>query len=143
MHTPSKFCTRERSPSTTFTATRTVSPGMKAGTARRAVRRAISSASYCWMMFMAMVLLARFLRGSRCAGNRRPAHVRCEAPPQVGAAGAGDLFGLRPPPGGDRAMGAGQPDLGHRHAVPFGRAGVMRAFQPARRQPFLLPTFAP
>jgi hypothetical protein len=45
MQTPSKFCTRERSPSTTFTATRSVSPGAKTGTLRVSVRRAICSAS--------------------------------------------------------------------------------------------------
>ena len=32
MHTPSKAWVRVRSPSTTFTATRTVSPGAKSGT---------------------------------------------------------------------------------------------------------------
>ena len=45
MHTPSKAWVRVRSPSTTFTATRTVSPGTKSGTPRLAVRRAICSAS--------------------------------------------------------------------------------------------------
>ena len=34
MHTPSKAWVRVRSPSTTFTATRTVSPGANSGTAR-------------------------------------------------------------------------------------------------------------
>ncbi len=32
MQTPSKACVRVRSPSTTFTATRSVSPGAKSGT---------------------------------------------------------------------------------------------------------------
>ncbi len=40
MHTPSKAWVRVRSPSTTFTATRTVSPAAKSGTPRVAVRRA-------------------------------------------------------------------------------------------------------
>ena len=52
MHTPSKFCTRVRSPSTTFTATRSVSPGRNSGTARTALSLAICSASICWMMFI-------------------------------------------------------------------------------------------
>ncbi len=45
MQTPSNAWVRVRSPSTTFTATRNVSPGRKLGTARSAVSLAICSAS--------------------------------------------------------------------------------------------------
>jgi hypothetical protein len=47
MHTPSKFCTRLRSPSTTFTPTRSVSPGRNSGMSLPAVRRRWPRRSSC------------------------------------------------------------------------------------------------
>src|SRR4028118_1359546 len=45
MHTPSKFCTRLRSPSTTLTPTRSVSPGRNSGTGLSLGRASIASFS--------------------------------------------------------------------------------------------------
>src|SRR5512139_1825841 len=57
--TPSKACTRLRSPSTTFTLTITVSPGAKFGTSLP--RRAISSFSSIAIRFILFPLVVRKL----------------------------------------------------------------------------------
>src|ERR1700681_4285537 len=122
MHTPSNACVRLRSPSTTFTETRSVSPGIKSGTARMAVRRAICSASNCWIMFMAMSSCFLSVGG----GDH-----------QIRAALAGDALRFRLPPGRDGTMMARQQHVWYAVSLRFGGAGIVRIFQQTAREAFL------
>src|ERR1700723_985127 len=129
MHTPSNAWVRVRSPSTTLTATRTVSPAWNSGTACPWLRRATSPASYCCTMFIGLVLLGLCL-GRRCrTGNRGGGIGGAGGGEQVGAALAGDAFGFRQAPGRDRLVVAGQQHVRHAAALPLSGAGVVGVFQ--------------
>src|SRR6202034_2077011 len=126
MHTPSNAWVRVRSPSTTLTATRTVSPAWNSGMAWPWLRRAISPASYCCTMFIGLVLLGLCL-GRRCRTGNRGGAIGSRIGGVVGgeqdrAALARGAFGFRPAPHCDRLVMAGQQHVRDAGALPLGRA---------------------
>src|SRR4029077_17343823 len=122
MQTPSKAWMRSRSPSTTLTLTRTVSPGWKRGTGRAATSFAICSASRVCNRFISDLPSA--------AGTfRRRGAI---AFPQIGAALPGQQLRLGPAPGADPSMIARHQRVGNGPAVPHGGPRVVRVFEQPR-----------
>src|ERR1700761_976100 len=109
--TPSYAWTRSRSPSTTFTCTTTVSPGLKSGTSR--VMRAFSSSCVILLMFVILDVhrscgdqIKSINRPHRTRGEKliqQPARLGLQAPSgnQVRSATPGALDRLRQPPAVD------------------------------------------
>src|ERR1700712_1170216 len=116
--------------------TRTVSPGSNWGTRRASERRAICSASYCWMMFIGRVLSGRSV--TRRSRDRQGAGWDAGemSLPQIGPAQAGVALGCGTAPGGDGGMVAGHQRARPGAALPLGRLGVMRVFEQAPGEAF-------
>src|SRR5579859_5290722 len=110
---------RSRSPSTTLTLTRTVSPGSKRGTGRAAASFASCSASKVCNKFI--LGLPAAAGGFRLRG--------AIAFPQIGTALLGQQLRLGPAPGADPLMIARHQRVGHGAAFPNLRPRVMRVFE--------------
>src|ERR1700736_6210986 len=129
MHTPSKAWTRSRSPSTTLTLTRTVSPGRKSGTARRASSLLTSSWSSVCIRFMALPPTLRL---------PRPAVPGEVAVPQIRAPHLRRRFRLRLAPLADLLVMTRQQHFGHRAPLPQLRPGVVGIFEQSPREALLV-----
>src|ERR1044072_7464808 len=105
MHTPSKACTRSRSPSTTFTLTFRVSPGRKSGSF------AVSfSLATCASSIFVRVLISVFL-SSRTLMSQWSLFL--VGGPQIGPPQFRHRFGLGMTPGPDLLVVAGEQHLRH------------------------------
>src|SRR5579872_1436498 len=104
--TPSYAWERSRSPSTTFTCTTTVSPGLKSGTSR--VMRALLISSMILLMSLTSILVPGRLGGQQLI--QCPLRLGGEPPAaqQVGPAPPGPLHRTRQAPAADIGMVAGQ-----------------------------------
>src|SRR5688500_6516593 len=117
MQTPSNACRRSRSPSTTLTLMRSVSPGPKFGIWRPST--SFSTCSFSSVCRRFIVSTPRI----------RHARARQIFIPKVGASQARRLFPLLPAPGADPRMVAREQNLRHLTALPFGGARVVRVLQ--------------
>src|SRR4029079_17196120 len=133
MQTPSKFWIRVRSPSTTLTPTRSVSPGRNSGMVLVLLNCSMASASSCWMRFISFVLVLLTLRARGRWPSRVPVTLDQVRPPSP------CLFrrlGLAP--GGDLRMIPRSQHFGDPAPFPFDRPGIMRVFEKAAFKALLL-----
>src|SRR5689334_8253698 len=132
MQTPSKACTRSRSPSTTFTLTFTVSPGRKSGSF------AVSfSLATCAASIFVRVVISVFL-SSRTLVSETLGPLFLINGPKIGPPQFRRRFGLGVTPGLDLLVVAGEQHLRHLQALPLRRPRVMRVLQEARLETLLL-----
>src|SRR3954467_11081769 len=127
MQTPSKACTRSRSPSTTFTLTFTVSPGRKSGSLEVSASLATCASSILVKVLMSVFLSSRTFWSLFLIGA-----------PEVGAPQFGRRFGLGVTPGLDLFVVSGEQNLRHRHALPLRGPRVMRVLQQSPLETLLL-----
>src|SRR6185295_19925646 len=103
MQTPSKACTRSRSPSTTFTLTFNVSPGRKSGSFAVSFSLATCASSIFVRVLILVFLSSRTLQSLFLVGG-----------PEIGPPQFRRRFGLRLTPGPDLLVVAGEQHLRHR-----------------------------
>src|SRR3954469_172274 len=127
MQTPSKACTRSRSPSTTFTLTFTVSPGRKSGSL------AVSfSLATCASSILVRVLMSVFLSSQTLQS------LFLVSAPEIGTPQFRRRFGLGQTPGLDLLVVSGEQHLRTLAALPLGGSRVMRVLQEAPLETLLL-----
>src|SRR4029453_1220433 len=146
---------RVRSPSTTLTLTRTVSPGAKSGISLPAESLAICSCSSS--LIRCMGILRRQRRGRRAVhsiytGWAPLYDTRCGlssfwsqfqalagriSGPKIGAPFARQAFGFRPPPSCDLAVIPREEDIRDGLALPGRRPRIMRVFQQSFGEAFV------
>src|SRR5690349_16971075 len=132
MQTPSKACTRSRSPSTTFTLTFTVSPGRNSGSF------AVSfSLATCASSIFVRVVISVFL-SSRTLVSETLGSLFLINGPEIGPPQFRRRLGLGMTPGLDLLVVSGEQHLRHHPPVPLRGPRVMRVLQEPPLETLLL-----